>query len=173
MIVALGAMMSAGSDHVQAQAGFDRPGEDYARIPIRPGDPVVCAGFCDRDPRCRSWSFAYPPGPGAIAMCWLKAKVPPRIAQPCCTSGVKGSGVIEPRIGAIEFGIDRVGGDYHNFETIPDASGAACAAACRADTRCRTWTYSRPGYPGSAKCYLKDRMTLPRRSPCCVSGVVR
>jgi hypothetical protein len=32
----------------------------------------------------------------------------------------------------------------------------------------------RPGYLGpSARCYLKDRITAPRRKPCCISGVVR
>jgi hypothetical protein len=53
--------------------------------------------------------------------------------------------------------------------------GRTCDAICRTDTHCRAWTYSRPGYYGgrAAGCFLKDRVTLPRHDPCCISGVVR
>ena len=75
---------------------------------------------------------------------------------------------------SFEFAIDRFGGDYHDFEIASDPTGAACKAACEGENRCRTWTYVRPGYLGpSARCYLKDRITPPRRKPCCISGVVR
>jgi hypothetical protein len=92
---------------------------------------------------------------------------------------VKGAGVVEQRRvrdRTIEVGIDRLGGDYHQFDTPSEPSGAACKAACEGDSRCRTWTYVRPGYLGAgagARCYLKDRLRPPRRRPCCVSGVVR
>ena len=50
----------------------------------------------------------------------------------------------------------------------------SCEAACKADGKCRAWTYTRPGYAGAAaRCYLKNRLTRPRRKPCCISGVVR
>jgi hypothetical protein len=89
-------------------------------------------------------------------------------------SGVRGAGVIEPRQGALENSIDRFGGDYRFFDTVTDASGAACKAACEGDNHCRAWTYARPGYISvSARCYLKNRLTRPRAKPCCVSGVVR
>ena len=113
---------------------------------------------------------------GQNAVCWLKSQVPARVENTCCVSGVKGAGVTEPRKGrdgALEFGIDRFGGDYRNFETVPNAIGKTCADACWADQRCRAWTYARPGYQGPARCWLKDRLTMPRRVPCCVSGVVR
>jgi PAN domain len=156
-----------------AQTGFDRPGGDYASFPVRGGDPAVCAERCDRDARCRSWSFAYPMSRGQRATCWLKQEVPARVEDSCCVSGVRGAGVIEPRSTDNEFGIDRLGGDYRNVETAAD-NGSACAAACKAEARCRAWTYVRPGYHGpSARCYLKSRVTPPRRKPCCVSGVVR
>lgn len=156
------------------QAGFDRPGGDYANVIVRSGDPAVCAARCDREQRCRAWTFSYPATAGANAICWLKAQVPPRVKNSCCISGVRGAGVVEPRPGAIEIGIDRFGGDFRNFETASDPSGSACKAACEGDTRCRAWTYVRPGYQGpSARCYLKDRLRPPRRKPCCVSGVVR
>ena len=61
-------------------------------------------------------------------------------------SGVRGAGVIEPRRGPIEFSIDRIGGDYRNFEVAANPTGAACKAACEAENKCRAWTYVRAGY---------------------------
>jgi hypothetical protein len=87
---------------------------------------------------------------------------------------VRGTGVIEPRRGASEFGVDRSGGDYRHFDVPADSGGKRCQAACEAEERCRAWTYVRPGYIGpSAACYLKNRITRPVRKPCCISGVVR
>ncbi len=157
-----------------AQSGFDRVGGDYLKFEVRSGDPQVCAEACERDGRCKAWTFSYPRTAMSSATCWLKNKVPPRNDDKCCVSGVRGAGVIEPRIGPVEHSIDRLGGDYRNFETPPDSTGAACSAACQADGKCRAWTYVRPGYIGaSARCFLKDRITRPRAKPCCVSGVVR
>jgi hypothetical protein len=82
--------------------------------------------------------------------------------------------VVEPRTGAAEFSIDRLGGDYRNFEVPADAKGEPCASACQAEGKCRSWTYVRPGYQGAAgRCYLKETVKPPRRKPCCISGVVR
>lgn len=158
----------------RAQVGFDRPGGDYASFPMRSGDPAQCAARCERDPRCRAWAFSYPATESATAVCWLKSKVNRRIASACCVSGVRGTGVIEPRGEAIEFGVDRNGGDYRHFELAADASGKSCGMACEAEENCRAWTYVRPGYVGpSAVCYLKNHITRPVRKPCCISGVVR
>jgi PAN domain len=158
----------------QAQTGFDRRGGDYTSVPIRSGDPALCAARCEREARCLAWSFSYPRSENTQSVCWLKSKVPPRIEDKCCVSGVRGAGVVEPRTGPVEFSIDRLGGDYRNFDTATDASGAACKAACESESKCRAWTYVRPGYIGvSARCYLKDRLTRPRAKPCCISSVVR
>ena len=168
----LAALVQAGP--AQAQSGFDRHGGDYFSFQVRNGDPVVCAARCERDARCRAWSFSYPRTENAFAVCWLKNKVPPRVEDKCCVSGVRGAGVVEPRKGATEYSFDRFGGDYRNFDTAPDAAGAACKAACEGENKCRAWTYVRPGYIGpSARCYLKDKITRPRHKPCCISGVVR
>jgi hypothetical protein len=157
-----------------AQAGFDRPGRDYASAPIRNGDPVVCASRCERDSRCRAWSFSYPATAGPLAVCWLKNAVPARVENTCCVSGVRGGGVAQPHIGTTEYDIDRFGGDYRNFELPPDPTGGACAKACEAEGKCRAWTYIRPGYFfAAAHCFLKDRIKTPLRRPCCISGVVR
>jgi hypothetical protein len=156
-----------------AQVGFDRPGGDYASFPVRTGDPAACALRCEREARCRAWSFSYPTGESA-AVCWLKAQVPPRREESGSVSGVRGAGVVEPKGGPVEFAIDRWGGDYKNVELEPDPNGLACKTACEADNRCRAWTYLRPGYGGSAaRCFLKDKVKPPRHKPCCISGVVR
>jgi hypothetical protein len=159
---------------VSAQVGFDRPGGDYSSFSMRTGDPAQCAGRCERDLRCRAWAFSYPATESANAVCWLKSRVMPRVASTCCASGVRGTGVIEPKSGSIEFGVDRNGGDYRHFEIPADPSGKSCQIACETEEGCRAWTYVRPGYIGAfAVCYLKNHITRPVHKPCCISGVVR
>jgi len=156
-----------------AQSGYDRPGGDYAHSPVLSGDPLVCARRCEREANCRSWTFAYPAASGEPAMCWLKRDVMPRVKSNCCVSGVRGGTVIEP-LGEFEYSIDRIGGDYRSFDTVPDPRGWPCASACQADNRCRAWTYRRLGYgTAAARCYLKDAIKPPSPRPCCISGVVR
>jgi PAN domain len=161
-----------------AQTGFDRPGGDYSRFVVATGDPAVCSSRCDRDARCRAWTFSYPGtasiGGSNAATCWLKNQVKPLVENRCCTSGVKGAALQELRPGLVENSIDRIGGDYRNFEVPANQDVAVCKKACEDENRCRAWTFARPGYGGpTAKCYLKDRITAPRRKPCCISGVVR
>jgi PAN domain len=170
LLIALAASVAP----ARAQVGFDRPGGDYASFPMRYGDPAQCAARCERDARCRAWAFSYPLTESTTAVCWLKSRVPSRVAAACCVSGVRGTGVIEPPSGPVEFGIDRFGGDYRNFELPADASAKACQSACDAEEGCRSWTYVRPGYVGAAPvCYLKNHITRPVRKACCISGVVR
>jgi len=157
-----------------AQTGFDRPGNDYTSFAVNSGDPAVCAKRCERDGRCRAWSFSYPRTVATSAMCWLKNRVPKVVEGACCVSGVKGAGVLERKGGPVEFSIDRTGGDYRNLDVAADPAGASCEAVCKSEDRCRAWTYVRPGYLGpSARCFLKEKLTAPRRKPCCMSGVVR
>ena len=157
-----------------AQTNFDRPGGDYLNSPVTSGDPADCALACERDRRCRAWSFNYPTDVTAGAVCWLKNSVPSRVQDNCCVSGVRGAGVVEPRNGAIETSIDRFGGDYKNFELKSSDGDEGCQAACTADSKCRAWTYARPGYAGrDAHCFLKKDIKPPRRKPGFTSGVVR
>jgi len=169
------AMMVAGlwSFPLAAQPGMDRPGGDYARIELSSGDPAECALRCERDRRCKAWSFAYP-AVGASAFCSLKNIVPSRVESACCVSGVRGAGVVEPRTSRVETSIDRFGGDFRSFEVRSETPADACREACIADSKCRAWTYARPGYgAGGPRCYLKSQIKPPRRKPCCESGVVR
>ena len=157
-----------------AQSGFDRLGGDYQQFEIRNGDPAVCAARCERDSRCRAWSFSYPRTENALAVCWLKNKVPPRNENKCCVSGVRGAGVIAPRKGQIEFGIDRFGGDYREFERRPIRSAPPAVPPAKATTNAAPGPMCGPAISAPpARCYLKDKITRPRRKPCCISGVVR
>lgn len=168
------AVLGLAAAGAQAQVGYDRRGGDYLSFTVRSGDPAVCAARCEREGRCRAWSFSYPGTAGPQAMCWLKSQVTQRVEDACCVSGVKGAAVLEPKRGTIEFSIDRFGGDYRNLEVTADPTGSACEAACKGEDRCRAWTYVRPGYLGpAARCFLKEKITRPRHKPCCVSGVVR
>jgi hypothetical protein len=172
--IAVLALAVAGIGPAGSQSGYDRPGGEYARAPIANGDPAVCASRCEHEARCRAWSFSYPTSSGGPAMCSLKREVGHPVPSNCCVSGVRGAGVAEPRLGEVEYSIDRAGGDYRNFEPKPDPQGKPCADACKAETRCRAWTYRRPGYgSAAARCYLKDEIKPPRHRPCCISGVVR
>jgi len=158
----------------QAQTNFDRPGGDYLSSPVPSGDPADCALVCERDRRCRAWSFNYPTDTAVGAVCWLKNSVPARVQDNCCVSGVRGAGVVEPRNGAVETSIDRAGGDYHNYALRSGESDEACKAACTEDNKCRAWTYARPGYVGrEAHCFLKKEIKPPRRRAGFTSGVVR
>jgi hypothetical protein len=168
------AAIAAGAGSAFAQSGYDRPGGDYANAPVANGDPTVCSARCERDKVCKSWSFSYPSASGGPAMCSLKRDVVPRVASSCCVSGVRGAGVIEPKLGEVEYSIDRVGGDFRAFDAAADSGGKPCAEACKAESHCRAWTYRRPGYGTTgARCYLKDSIKPPRHRPCCISGVVR
>ena len=158
----------------QAQANFDRPGGDYLSSPVESGDPADCALVCERDRRCRAWSFNYPTDVAGGAVCWLKSSVPARVQDNCCVSGVRGAGVVEPRNGAVETSIDRAGGDYRSFALKSGEGDEVCKTACTDDNKCRAWTYARPGYVGKeAHCFLKKEIKPPRHKAGFTSGVVR
>jgi hypothetical protein len=174
-VVALAFLAAAtGARPALAQANFDRPGGDYLSAPVISGDPAECALVCERDRRCRAWSFNYPTDLVNRAVCWLKSNVPARVQSECCVSGVRGAGVVERRNEAVETSIDRFGGDYKSFDLKRSDGEDACKAACAADNKCRAWTYARPGYAGKeAHCFLKKEIKPPRRKAGFTSGVVR
>ena len=114
----------------RAQVGLDRPGGDYSVAPVRSGDPAACAARCDRDNRCRAWSFSYPRTLAREAMCRLKNSVTAVKEDSCCVSGIRGAALLEPKAGSTEFSIDRMGGDFRSFDIAADPTGASCAKAC-------------------------------------------
>jgi len=171
-LICLAAIGAAQGAH--AQANSDRPGGDYLSAPVPSGDPEDCALMCERDRRCRAWTFSYPTDPAIGAVCWLKNSVPARVPDNCCVSGVRGAGVVEPRNGVSETSIDRPGGDYHGFELKKGDGDEICKAACTADNKCRAWTFVRAGYVGKdPHCFLKKEIKPPRHKAGFTSGVVR
>ncbi len=108
-------------------------------------------------------------------MCFLKREVVPRTQSDCCVSGVRGAGVIEPRAGAIEYSIDRYGGDYKSFETqlwIPQAKLAPLLAKARSAAGPGPIAGRVTARPPRTV-ILKETIKPPRHRPCCISGVVR
>ena len=103
----------------RAQSGFDRVGGDYSRFVVPSGDPKICAARCEREGRCRAWTFSYPKTAGANALCWLKSEVKPLVADACCISGVKGGSVVEPHKDSFEFAIDRFGASAPAGDLFP------------------------------------------------------
>lgn len=74
---------------------------------------------------------------------------------------------------AMEYGVDRPGSDYKNFNLQRDDPNQ-CQSACMGETACRAWTFVRPGHQGpTARCWLKNRVPASTDAPCCVSGVKR
>lgn len=70
-----------------------------------------------------------------------------------------------------EYNTDRPGSDFHSFN-LHSADPGLCESACNGDSRCRAWTYVRPGVQGhTARCWLKHAVPAARPSDCCVSGV--
>jgi hypothetical protein len=71
----------------------------------------------------------------------------------------------------MENNVNRPGGDYRSFD-LAQAIPQLCRDACFGDSRCRAYTYVRPGIQGpSARCWLKSTVPNPQPNTCCVSGV--
>jgi hypothetical protein len=71
---------------------------------------------------------------------------------------------------AAEWGVDRPGGDYKNFD-LPADQPSLCEQACNAEGQCKAWTFVRPGVQGaSARCWLKNVVPPKQANTCCVSG---
>ena len=71
-----------------AQTNFDRPGGDYLGSPSLSGDPAECAMVCERDKRCRAWTYARAGYTGRSAHCYLKKEIKPPRRRPGFVSGV-------------------------------------------------------------------------------------
>jgi hypothetical protein len=79
---------------VSSHAGYmeedtDRPGSDYDNFDLRADDPALCRQACERDSRCRAWTYVQPNTiQGPNPRCWLKDAVPPPQRSRSCVSGV-------------------------------------------------------------------------------------
>lgn len=88
----------------------------------------------------------------------------------------QGSGGVAGNSGgglAVEYDVDRRGGDYRNFD-LPQPRPELCHNACANDPNCRAYTYVKPGVQSAgARCWLKSSVPAGGRSGCCISGVKR
>jgi len=71
---------------------IDRPGYDYKNFNLTENSPALCKDACDKDSRCKAWTFVRPGYQGPSPRCWLKYKVPNPVPNKFTISGVKKSG---------------------------------------------------------------------------------
>jgi hypothetical protein len=72
------------------EPGTDRPGGDYRNFNLDRPDWHLCQSECNRDTRCRAWTYVNPGVQDPThARCWLKSTVPNKGPSSCCNSGVK------------------------------------------------------------------------------------
>jgi hypothetical protein len=71
------------------EMGTDRPGNDYRNFDLAKPEPDLCLEACQKDTRCKAFTYVEPGVQGPNARCWLKDAVPPAKLSPCCVSGVK------------------------------------------------------------------------------------
>lgn len=81
--------VKAGAGGAQ-EANTDRPGGDFNSVNLPLGSNAsACRNLCNADGTCKAWTFVKAGFQGANPRCWLKSSVPPKVANNCCTSGVK------------------------------------------------------------------------------------
>jgi hypothetical protein len=148
----------------------DRPGSDYRDFDLPRADPQLCQQACERDRSCRAWTYARPGADGETARCFLKSPAPGARRDNCCISGV--TAVLPPPPGGgpgFSENMRRDGSYFTDFRTFEGP--AACETACRANSRCADWTYSKPGRPGRpGRCYLYRPGSTPVPDTCCISS---
>ncbi|HYO16091.1 MAG TPA: PAN/Apple domain-containing protein [Thermoanaerobaculia bacterium] len=148
---------------ISEEPGVNRRGNDYTSF--RVDGLRDCKRACSRDSRCESYAYNED-----NRVCYLKDRVPRGYRDSNVVSGVKGEdddygdGYGRGRGLTEEYGVNYEGGDYSRFraDDVRD-----CKSACRRDSNCRAYTFN----TSSRTCYLKDRVTSPRRRSETVSGV--
>lgn len=146
------------------EIGIDRPGLDYTSFNISP-DYRICQSACENDKQCQAFTYVHPGVQGPSARCWLKSAAPNRVASGCCYSGVKSI--------TREYGWDRPGSDYSNFNLPIGSNIENCAYYCKNDTRCVAYTFVHPNLQGPyPRCWLKNKMPSLVANPGCDSGII-
>ncbi|MES2537610.1 MAG: PAN domain-containing protein [Pseudomonadota bacterium] len=139
----------------------DRPGGDYTSSELPSADPRLCAARCEIDNQCAAWSYTAPGVQGPAARCSLKNGIPAAVANNNAASDIR----------PFEYGTDRPGSDYSNFE-LQTPNPAMCAARCSNDAQCQAWSYVQPGVQGTlARCWLKNAVPPATAAAFAVSGV--
>lgn len=127
-------------DH-DIEYGMDRPGGDYASMPI--ASNFGCRSACLSDGRCLAWTWS-------SGTCHLKEVIPNFEPKANTNSGLiasrRGDGVFS------QPGWDRLGADYSIFTV--DKHGD-CTQKCSEDARCRAFA-TREETGGTFTCFLKE-----------------
>jgi len=88
-LLLLGSMLSSAPALADTwEFNWDRPGFDYRNFDLQSERPVVCQWQCQKDSRCRAWTYVRPGIQGPNPRCWLKHRVPNPVRSNCCTSGI-------------------------------------------------------------------------------------
>ena len=89
LLVVLGLLCTGAFATVDTfEVGWDRPGFDYHSHDMNNPREILCQWACQKDSRCRAWTFVKPGIQGPLARCWLKNRVPAARKNSCCTSGI-------------------------------------------------------------------------------------
>jgi hypothetical protein len=80
---------------VSLEPDTDRPGNNYRNFDLEQPDVDFCLDACQKDPRCKAFTYVNPGVQGPKARCWLKDAVPPAKSSSCCISGVKTAGATQ------------------------------------------------------------------------------
>ncbi len=76
--------------NIGVEVNTDRPGLDYKSFNLPYPDYKLCQNACDKDPKCRAWTYVKPYTiQGAYAKCWLKNAIPNPVRKRSCISGIK------------------------------------------------------------------------------------
>lgn len=151
----------------------DMSGQDLTDFEVKTGGSAVCQRACANDAECKAYTYVKSTNLVPAGRCWLKSGAPAGRSAQCCDSGIKRPG--RDAMAITKVGFDLTGSDYHHF--TPRASrdhSSICADACGADSKCRAFSYVKPGIQGSdALCYLKGSVPNGRNDTCCASASKR
>jgi hypothetical protein len=104
-----------------------------------------------------------PPAPVVVNAAPITSGAPPAPVQIVYTP--------VPGGGPFEYGIDRPGYDFQNFD-LPRVDPALCQRACMDHPTCQSFTFVQPGVQGpNARCWLKNSVAQSMPKSCCISGV--
>lgn len=90
-----------------------------------------------------------------------------RLGTEALITGAQG---LQPNM-SFEPNTDRPGQNFRVLN-LEKADPSLCAQACGGDSRCRSYTYVKPGVQGpKARCWLKSGVPTAQKNTCCISGV--
>ncbi len=156
------------------ERNVNRGGSDLSSSDIPNNDFYTCVAKCRDNVNCKAFTYVNPGVQGPNARCWLKSAVSASTSNSCCISGVKKAGpllLLHENEVSDEANVDLPGNDYKSVALdAPNVRG--CKELCGADTKCRSYTYVKPGVQSPVSiCYLKDTVPAAKISGCCTSGI--